>query len=213
MAIATATAMAIAMPMPKRITRSAPPAPRFAGQAKATPSRRGRLLLQFAITVTYLFRTRMNAGKGARDLPASAARRARCAPTFSYAVGVHRRSSASYKIRHHIYRIVYLALEEGNPGAQFRPPGINQVALILRNLRRILPCAARPGVRLYHFLRGRDTLTPARWKTASACTARRVCKEPVKLTLPSHSYLALSRNPSHSNLIGMHQGTGSWCLS
>jgi hypothetical protein len=33
------------MPMPKRITRSAPPAPRFAGQAKATPSRRGRLLV------------------------------------------------------------------------------------------------------------------------------------------------------------------------
>jgi hypothetical protein len=50
----------------------------------------------------------MNAGKGARDLPASAARRARCVPTFSYAVGVHRRSSASYKIRHRIYGIVYL---------------------------------------------------------------------------------------------------------
>jgi hypothetical protein len=30
--------------MPKRITKSAPPAPRFAGQAKATPFRRGRLL-------------------------------------------------------------------------------------------------------------------------------------------------------------------------
>jgi hypothetical protein len=36
-----------------------------------------------------------------------------CAPTFSYAVGVHRRSSASYKIRYRICGIVYLGLAPG----------------------------------------------------------------------------------------------------
>jgi hypothetical protein len=66
------------------------------------------LVLQSAITVRYFLRTRVNAGKGSRGTCRLPQAERPCTPTFSHAVGVHRRSSASYKIRHRIYGIVYL---------------------------------------------------------------------------------------------------------